>query len=100
MPGLTEKGTESAKDLLNIMDEANANRTTHATTANDTSSRSHAICQVLLGGCRYLSGRRGVRSISVSWSWWIWLAVRGRRIRRVTIDRGELRGQRSIRGSD
>ena len=31
------------------MEEANTNRTTHATTANDTSSRSHAICQVFLG---------------------------------------------------
>lgn len=25
---------------------ANATRTTHATVANDTSSRSHAICQI------------------------------------------------------
>ena len=28
------------------MEQANTNRTTHATVANDTSSRSHAICQV------------------------------------------------------
>lgn len=28
------------------MSAANASRTTHATVANDTSSRSHAICQV------------------------------------------------------
>lgn len=28
------------------MEEANENRTTHATAANDTSSRSHAICQI------------------------------------------------------
>jgi len=28
------------------MDQANSNRTTHATVANDTSSRSHAICHV------------------------------------------------------
>ncbi len=46
IPGLTEKNAESAKDLLQIMEQANANRTTHATAANDTSSRSHAICQV------------------------------------------------------
>ena len=33
------------------MNIANACRTTHATVANDTSSRSHAICQV----CHYLT---------------------------------------------
>ena len=46
MPGLTEKNAEGAKELLAIMEQANANRTTHATVANDTSSRSHAICHV------------------------------------------------------
>lgn len=30
------------------MNIANTVRTTHATTANDTSSRSHAICQVFI----------------------------------------------------
>lgn len=30
------------------MDQANNSRTTHATVANDTSSRSHAICQILI----------------------------------------------------
>jgi kinesin family protein 2/24 len=48
IPGLTERNAESAKELLGIMEQANANRTTHATVANDTSSRSHAICQVLV----------------------------------------------------
>ena len=48
IPGLTERNTESARDLLSIMEQANTNRTTHATVANDTSSRSHAICQVYL----------------------------------------------------
>jgi kinesin family protein 2/24 len=46
IPGLTEQRAENAKELLAIMEQANANRTTHATVANDTSSRSHAICQV------------------------------------------------------
>lgn len=46
IPGLTEKLAENAKELLGIMEQANANRTTHATVANDTSSRSHAICHV------------------------------------------------------
>ena len=30
------------------MDQANSSRTTHATVANDTSSRSHAICQIMV----------------------------------------------------
>lgn len=30
------------------MDTANNSRTTHATVANDTSSRSHAICQIMV----------------------------------------------------
>ena len=46
--GLTEKGAEDAKELLSIMAKANATRTTHATVANDTSSRSHSICQVFI----------------------------------------------------
>ena len=46
--GLTEKDSSDAKDLLNIMNKANASRTTHATVANDTSSRSHSICQIFI----------------------------------------------------
>ncbi len=30
------------------MGAANSARTTHATVANDTSSRSHAICQIII----------------------------------------------------
>lgn len=30
------------------MDYGNSVRTTHATQANDTSSRSHSICQIIL----------------------------------------------------
>ncbi len=46
--GLTENAASSAKELLQIMETANSVRTTHATVANDTSSRSHAICQVIV----------------------------------------------------
>lgn len=46
--GLTEKSANDAKSLLNIMGVANSTRTTHATVANDTSSRSHAICQIFI----------------------------------------------------
>jgi len=34
--------------LLDIIEGANKVRTTHSTVANDTSSRSHAICQILI----------------------------------------------------
>lgn len=46
--GLTEKDSGDAKELLSIMSRANAARTTHATVANDTSSRSHSICQIFI----------------------------------------------------
>ena len=42
--GLTEKEVFSPKDMQNIVDYANAMRTTHNTVTNETSSRSHAIC--------------------------------------------------------
>ncbi|EGR29379.1 kinesin motor domain protein, partial [Ichthyophthirius multifiliis] len=34
--------------MLKLIDYANAIRTTHATTSNDTSSRSHAICKLII----------------------------------------------------
>ena len=45
---MTEKVAADSKQLLAIMNIANTIRTTHATVANDTSSRSHAICQILI----------------------------------------------------
>jgi len=41
-----ERSASSAKELLEIMENANKSRTTHSTAANDTSSRSHSICQI------------------------------------------------------
>lgn len=46
--GIAEKNASNGKELLEIMDTANKARTTHSTAANDTSSRSHSICQVLI----------------------------------------------------
>ncbi len=46
--GIVEKSPSNAKELLEIMDFANKTRTTHSTAANDTSSRSHSICQVMI----------------------------------------------------
>eukprot|EP00624_Nannochloropsis_granulata_P006287 evm.model.NODE_46436_length_6083_cov_22.984055.2 len=43
-----EAGTEG--ELWGYIEEGNRNRTTHATEVNDVSSRSHAVCQVVLRG--------------------------------------------------
>ncbi|EWM30551.1 kinesin motor domain containing protein [Nannochloropsis gaditana] len=45
---LSEKEASSEEELWRLIEEGNRNRTTHATEVNDVSSRSHAICQVLL----------------------------------------------------
>ena len=42
--GLTEKQVFTPKEMQDIVDFANAMRTTHNTVTNETSSRSHAIC--------------------------------------------------------
>ena len=46
--GLTEKEVFSPKDMRDIVDYANAMRTTHNTVTNETSSRSHAICNFVI----------------------------------------------------
>jgi kinesin family protein 2/24 len=48
IPNLVEKAAANAKELLSIMEQGNNIRTTHATVANDTSSRSHSICQIFV----------------------------------------------------
>ncbi len=53
MYGLEEKQAFSASEVQQIIDYGHSVRTTHQTTANDTSSRSHAICQIKI----VLSGR-------------------------------------------
>jgi kinesin family protein 2/24 len=37
-------GSES--EMISMIEFAHSERTTHATTSNDTSSRSHAICSI------------------------------------------------------
>ena len=46
--GLEEFEVHDGKELFDLMDRGNSFRTTHATEANDTSSRSHAVCQINL----------------------------------------------------
>ena len=46
--GLTEKEVFTPKEMQEIVDFANAMRTTHNTVTNETSSRSHAICNFVI----------------------------------------------------
>ena len=46
--GLCEVPAPTAEEFLQVIEEGNSLRTTHATEANDSSSRSHAICQVFV----------------------------------------------------
>jgi kinesin family protein 18/19 len=46
--GITELNASSSEKILNILKKGNKNRTTEATNANETSSRSHAILQILV----------------------------------------------------
>ena len=46
--GITELTATSSEHILNILKKGNKNRTTEATNANETSSRSHAILQILV----------------------------------------------------
>lgn len=42
--GLKEQFVQSEEEILQLISFGNSIRTTHATKANDTSSRSHAVC--------------------------------------------------------
>lgn len=44
--GLEERLVNSTDEMHSLIEYGNSERTTHQTVANDTSSRSHAICQV------------------------------------------------------
>ena len=45
--GLEEFAVSNPREFLSLIERGHDNRTTHATEANDVSSRSHAICQIL-----------------------------------------------------
>jgi kinesin family member 2/24 len=46
--GLVEKIANTPDDMRLIIDMANSIRTTHNTVTNETSSRSHAICNIVI----------------------------------------------------
>jgi kinesin family member 2/24 len=43
---LEEKEARSVSQMIDIINFGHSEHTTHSTAANDTSSRSHAICQI------------------------------------------------------
>lgn len=43
---MREQFVSSEQEILELIQFGNSERTTHATKANDTSSRSHAVCQI------------------------------------------------------
>jgi kinesin family protein 2/24 len=53
--GLEEKEAASMEEMMEIINYGHSVRTTHCTAANDTSSRSHAVCQIFV--------REGQRSL-------------------------------------
>lgn len=46
MQGLEERVARNESEMNDIISFGHSVRTTHSTVANDTSSRSHAICQI------------------------------------------------------
>jgi kinesin family protein 2/24 len=46
--GLQEIPADNPQDMTYIIEQANAIRTTHNTVTNETSSRSHAICNIII----------------------------------------------------
>lgn len=60
--GLEEFEASTPREFLNLIEKGHNNRTTHATEANDVSSRSHAICQILFRD-RYTGNMRGKLSL-------------------------------------
>jgi kinesin family protein 2/24 len=46
--GLEEKICNNPEEMFKIIEYGHTVRTTCATTSNDTSSRSHAICQIVI----------------------------------------------------
>lgn len=46
--GLEERQVESPEEMEDMINQGNGERTTHNTVVNETSSRSHAICNIVL----------------------------------------------------
>jgi len=46
LAGVTEFSVEKPKEVMDLLITGNKRRTTESTKVNETSSRSHAICQI------------------------------------------------------
>lgn len=57
--GLKEIEVNSAQEILSLLIHGNGNRTTEETEANETSSRSHAVFQII---CQYSEKSAGIRA--------------------------------------
>ena len=57
--GLKEIEVNSAEEILSLLIHGNGNRTTEETEANETSSRSHAVFQII---CQYTEKSAGIRA--------------------------------------
>lgn len=55
--GITERDARTPQEMQAIIDYGHQARTTHATVANNTSSRSHAICQIYITQNRKFKGK-------------------------------------------
>ena len=62
--GITEKETNSSEDILSLLKKGNKNRTTEETDANETSSRSHAILQILVSYREKENNKENVNNIN------------------------------------
>jgi len=56
-PGLSEHSVDSADDLIELIENGAINRSTGVTSANEGSSRSHAVLQISLNKLRQFRGR-------------------------------------------
>ena len=57
--GLTQEEIKSPEQFIELKDKAAANRSTSTTFKNDTSSRSHSICRILLENTAIKSIEKG-----------------------------------------
>jgi len=55
--GLKEMTAQSVEEVHQLIEYGNSERTTHSTTSNDESSRSHAVCQLVVTESSRLLGK-------------------------------------------
>jgi kinesin family protein 2/24 len=95
--GLQEMIANTPDDMRTIIELANSIRTTHNTVTNETSSRSHAICNIILKeqGSDEEYGKLTLVDLAVSYGF-NFRVLREHRKHRVMIDKEELRELRLI----